>query len=337
MISEANIFWGGTNFLHAYGVSFESVILCDMPLFHTAGLLAAVRTPLQAGGAVLISRGFDPVLTLPRLADKSLGVTHYFSVPQMAQRLWNEPGFAPTMLQGLKAYATGGAPNPAAQVRRFIDSGIPMSDGFGMTETCSNFAMPLRDVARVVEKAGSIGLPMLTVQTRVVDDEGRDVPPGAVGELWLKGPCITAGYWRQPELTASAFKDGWFKTGDAARCDSDGFFFLVDRKKDMFISGGENVYPAEVETAIAEIAGVSEVAVIGMPDETWGEVGWAYVIPTAGHQLRDAEIREYCAERLAKYKVPKRIIVTDQIPRTASGKLQKTVLRARALGERAAG
>ncbi len=334
MISEKNIFWGGTNFLHAYGVSFDSVILCDMPLFHTAGLLAAVRVPLLAGGTVLVSRGFDPVSTLPRLADRSLGVTHYFSVPQMAQRLWNEPGFTPAMLQGLKAYATGGAPNPAAQVRRFIDAGIPMSDGFGMTETCSNFAMPLRDLGRVVEKAGSIGLPMLTVQTRVVDDQGDDVPVGEVGELWLKGPCITAGYWRQPDLTAAAFEDGWFKTGDAARRDPDGFFFLVDRKKDMFISGGENVYPAEVETAIAEIPGVSEVAVIGMPDDTWGEVGWAYVIPVAGHHLGDADVRAYCNQRLAKYKVPKRIIVTDQIPRTASGKLQKAVLRARAIAEK---
>jgi fatty-acyl-CoA synthase len=337
MLSEANIFWGGTNFLHAYGVSFDSVILCDMPLFHTAGLLAATRTPLLAGGAVLISRGFDPAMTLSRLADRKLGVTHYFSVPQMAQRLWNEPNFTPSMLEGLKAYATGGAPNPGAQVRRFIDAGIPMSDGFGMTETCSNFAVPITDMKKLTDKAGSIGLPMLTVQARIVDDSGRDVPVGQVGELWLKGPSVTRGYWRQPETTAAAFEQGWFKTGDAARCDADGFFFLVDRKKDMFISGGENVYPAEVESAITEIQGVAEVAVISMPDETWGEVGWAYVIPVAGQKLCDADVLGHCMKRLAKFKVPKRVIFTDQVPRTASGKLQKHLLRARAMSEQAAG
>ena len=222
------------------------------------------------------------MLTLPRLADRKLAVTHYFSVPQMAQRLWNEPNFTPAMLQGLKAYATGGAPNPAAQVRRFIDAGIPMSDGFGMTETCSNFAVPITNIERWADKAGSIGLPMLTVEARIVDDNGQDMPIGEVGELWLRGPSITKGYWRQPETTAAAFENGWFKTGDAARRDADGFYFLVDRKKDMFISGGENVYPAEVESAITEITGVAEVAVISMPDETWGEVGWAYVIPVAG-------------------------------------------------------
>jgi fatty-acyl-CoA synthase len=333
MLSEANVFWGGTNFLHAYGVSFDSVILCDMPLFHTAGLLAAVRTPLLAGGAVLISRGFDPALTLPRLADRSLGVTHYFSVPQMAQRLWTEPGFAPEMLHGLKAYATGGAPNPAAQVRKFIAAGIPMSDGFGMTETCSNFAVPLDDPARVAQKAGSIGLPMLTLQTRIVDDAGDDLPDGEVGELWLKGPSISAGYWRQPALTVAAFCDGWFRTGDLARRDADGYFFLVDRKKDMFISGGENVYPAEVEIVVAEFPGLADVAVIGVPDETWGEVGWAYVVPAAGTQITEADVQSYCAARLARYKVPKRVIVTDLIPRTASGKLQKHLLRAQAQAE----
>ncbi len=333
MVSEANVFWGGTNFLHAYGVSFESVVLCDMPLFHTAGLMAAVRTPLLAGGAVLISRGFDPVLTLPRLADRELGITHYFSVPQMAQRLWNEPGFKPSMLQGLKAYATGGAPNPAAQVRRFIDAGIPMSDGFGMTETCSNFAVPIRDMHLLVDKAGSIGLPMLTVEARIVDDEGCDLPDDAVGELWLKGPSVTRGYWRQPDLTATSFHDGWFKTGDAAKRDKDGYFFLVDRKKDMFISGGENVYPVEVEAVIAELSGVAEAAVIGMVDDTWGEVGWAYVIPVAGQTLCDDDVRDHCLKRLAKFKVPKRIIFTDQVPRTASGKLQKHLLRARAVAD----
>ncbi len=332
MVSEANAHWGAVNFMLGNRVSCDSVFLCDMPLFHTAGLFANARTPILAGATLLVSRGFDPVRTLARLADPALGITHYFSVPQMAQMLWNAPDFAPAMLSGLQVYATGGAPNPAAQIERFVRAGIPMSDGFGMSETCSNFGMPVDDPAMLVVKAGSIGLPFIAVEACIVDDDGADVADGATGELWLRGPTITAGYWNRPALTAAAFTDGWFRTGDAARRDTDGYYFLVDRKKDMFISGGENVYPAEVEAAIAELADVAECAVIGLPDARWGEVGQAYVIAVAGRSIGDAEIIAHCKTRLAGFKVPKSVVVTDSIPRTASGKVQKHVLRAQASG-----
>jgi fatty-acyl-CoA synthase len=329
MVSEANAFWGATNFIHGSAVSAQSVFLCDMPMFHTAGLFAAVRVPVLAGATVLISKGFDADMTLSRIADTTLGITHYFSVPQMGQMLWNQPGFHPEMLQGLTFYATGGAPNPAAQIERFQKAGIPMFDGFGMSETCSNFSMPAGDPETAIAKAGSIGFPFLSVQTRIVDEAGQDVPDGETGELWLKGPSITQGYWNQPELTAKAFHDGWFKTGDAASRDADGFYYLVDRKKDMFISGGENVYPAEVEAAIAEMADVAECAVIGIPDEKWGEVGHAVVIPVAGRNVTAEQVTAHCKTRLAGFKVPKSVEVGGEIPRTASGKVQKHLLKAR--------
>lgn len=333
MISEENIFWGCSNFLFGNNVSMDSVFLCDMPLFHTAGLLAATRTPILAGGCVLISSGFDAPRTLQRLTDTKLGVTHYFSVPQMAAWIWNEPGFDADKLRKLHCWAIGGAPNPKANAERFINAGIRIADGFGMSEVCSAFGMPPYDFDALKEKAGSCGPAFLSFETRIVDDNGKDLPAGETGELWLRGPSITKGYWRRPEATAEAFSDGWFRTGDAGMFDEDGFFFIVDRKKDMYISGGENVYPAEVEATIAELDDVAESAVVGVPDERWGEVGRAYIVAVNGRSVSSEQIIEHCKNRLAKFKVPVSVAIVDSLPRTASGKLQKHVLRDRAREE----
>ena len=333
MLSERNAFWGSTGFILGNDVSMHSRFLCDMPLFHTAGLHAACRAPIQAGATVYITPGFDPALTLERLTDPELGITHYFSVPQMAATLWNQPGFAPEKLRGIKVWAIGGAPNPKAQSERFVNAGIRIGEGFGMSETGSNFGMPTSRPDILLAKAGSCGLPWVTIEPRIVDDNGNAVPTGATGELWLRGPGIAMGYWNQPELTAKAFPDGWFVTGDAAMMDADGFLYIMDRKKDMYISGGENVYPAEVEAALAELPAVGEAAIVGVPDERWGEVGRAYVIAVPGKTITADDVIAHCAGRLAKFKVPRTAVITDAIPRTASGKVQKHLLRARALGE----
>jgi fatty-acyl-CoA synthase len=335
MISEENVFFGCANFIYGNDVTRRSVFLCDMPLFHTAGLHAATRVPIQAGASVLISKGFDAQATLARLCDPSLNVTHYFSVPQMAAWLWNEPGFDAQRLRKLVGWAIGGAPNPRSNTERFVKAGIKVTEGFGMSETGSAFGMPAHDIEILLKKAGSCGLPFMTLEARVVDDDAVDVAIGEVGELWVRGPSITRGYWKQPEVTEQAFRDGWFRTGDAALRDADGYYYIVDRRKDMFISGGENVYPAEVEAAIAELAGVAECAVIGVPDERWGEVGRIYVVPAANASVTADEILEHCRRRLAKFKVPKTVVITDTLPRTASGKLQKHVLRDRATRETA--
>jgi fatty-acyl-CoA synthase len=328
IITEANAFWGCTNFMLGNNVTNNSVFLCDMPLFHTAGLFAAVHVPLLAGGAVLISQGFDPKVTLARIADPALAITHYFSVPQMARMMWDRPEFDPAMLRGLHGYAVGGAPNPPALIENFVRAGIKMSNGFGMSETGSNATMPVDDEALQIAKAGSCGLPFLSLQVRIVGDDGHDVPDGETGELWLAGPSVTPGYWNDAETTAKAFHEGWFKTGDAAMRDADGFLYIVDRRKDMYISGGENVYPAEVEAVVSELADVAEVAIIGVPDLRWGEVGCAFVVAAPGKTVTQDQVLTRCAARLAKFKVPARVVIASALPRTASGKVQKHLLRA---------
>jgi len=330
MVTETNVFWSCTNFNLGNSITPDSTVLCDMPMFHTAGLIAAVRAPLLAGGTVLISRGFDAEKTLARIADPGLHVTHYFSVPQMAQMLWQQQNFRPELLQQLTVYATGGAPNPKAQIERFVRAGIRMSDGFGMSETGSNFGMPVHDPQMLLAKAGSCGLPYISVQARIVNEDGTDVAINEVGELWLRGPSVTPGYWNQPQLTQAAFAAGWFKTGDAASRDADGYYYLVDRRKDMYISGGENVYPAEVEAVLCELDAVAEAAVIGVPDAQWGEVGRAYIVVRAAQSLDAAAVIQHCRTRLAKFKIPTTVIFTQDIPRTASGKIQKAVLQERA-------
>jgi fatty-acyl-CoA synthase len=333
ILTERNAFFGCINFVHGNDVGRDSDFLGDMPLFHTAGLFAAARVPLLRGGAVLISRGFDPVKTLDRLGDPALGVTHYFSVPQMAQILWQQPGFDPDKLRHIKYWATGGAPNPAAQIERYLNAVINMSNGFGMSETGSNYGTPMDDPAKVIAKQGSCGLPYPFIETRIAGENGEELPPGETGEVWLAGPSVTPGYWNRPEENEKAFAGRWFRTGDAGRVDAEGWLYVVDRRKDMYISGGENVYPAEVEAVLTELEAVAEAAVIGVPDERWGEVGRAYLIPRAGQAIDAATVRAHCAARLARFKVPVTVAVVETIPRTASGKVLKHVLRDQARAE----
>jgi fatty-acyl-CoA synthase len=187
----------------------------------------------------------------------------------------------------------------------------------------------VHDPDLLIAKAGSCGLPYLSLRARIVDEAGNDCAAEQAGELWLKGPSITPGYWNKPQLTADAFDDGWFKTGDAAKRDRDGFYYLIDRKKDMYISGGENVYPAEVEAALAEREEIAEVAIIGVPHEQWGEVGVAYIVLAAGRTLSAEEVIAHCRQRLARFKAPAAVRFVDHIPRTSSGKMQKNLLKER--------
>ncbi|MFV3130950.1 AMP-binding protein [Niveispirillum sp. KHB5.9] len=333
LLTEGNLFATTVNFSLMNRVNADSVLLCDMPLFHIVGLVTMVRTTFTQGATLLLSRGFDPSVTLARLSDPGLGVTHYMCVPQMAQTLRQHPDYDPARLRRLVALCTGGAPMPAALVQRYSDDGITIADGYGMSEAGTVLGMPIADRARILAKPGSAGIPGPTLRLRLVDDDGNDVPDGQVGEIWISGPNLSPGYWNRPELPTLADQGGWLRTGDAARRDADGFYYLVDRKKDMFISGGENVYPAEVEAAVLELDSVAEVAVIGMPDERWGEVGWAYIVPRAGHGVTAEEVMAHLDGRCARYKRPQRVVITDSLPRTGSGKVQKHLLRQQALGD----
>jgi fatty-acyl-CoA synthase len=328
IVTQINAVSGGLNLALGTQCSHESVFLCDMPMFHTAGLFAAARVPLSVGGTVYISQKFDAVVTYQRLMDPALKVSHYFCVTQMAMMMRQLPGFDGKKLSHLTALITGGAPNPAAHILRWLDDGVPMINGWGMTETCSALAQPLGDLERIRAHPSAVGLPHLTVELKLVDAEGAEVGDGEAGEIWTRGSNVTPGYWRRPELNVASFEDGWFKTGDVGVRDADGFYHIVDRIKDMFISGGENVYPVEIEAIITELPAVADIGVIGIPDEQWGEVGCAFIVVAAGQSLDEQSVVEHCRLRLARYKIPKRLVFVDDLPRTLSGKLQKHLLRA---------
>jgi fatty-acyl-CoA synthase len=220
--------------------------------------------------------------------------------------------------------ACGGAPATTALMDTWAAKGLKLTPGYGMTE-CFGVTTIRADVAR--RKPGAVGWPALYTDIRVADEANRPVPAGTVGEVQLKSGGVTPGYWRQPDATRAAFVDGWYKTGDLGMFDDEGLLFIVDRKKDMYISGGENVYPVEVENALASFPEVGQVAVIGVPDPNWGEVGKAIVVPRAGHTVDSGALLARLAGRIAKYKIPKSVIVVDRLPLSAQGKVLKTELR----------
>jgi fatty-acyl-CoA synthase len=327
LLSERNLWQTALNFSVFGRISHASAVLCDSPMFHVIGLVTNTRPVLMRGGVFVVSDGFVPGRTLERLADPELGITHYFCVPQMAAMLRAEPGFDPGKLRRLTGLFSGGAPHPAAAIQAWCRDGIAIADGFGMSEAGTVSCMPL-DIAAIAAHAGSAGLLPVTMRAQVRDPQGHECAPGEPGELMLKGPNLMRGYWRQPDATRAAFDaDGWFRTGDIARFDARGFLWLVDRKKDMFISGGENVYPAEIEGVLAAHAHILECAVVGIPDERWGEVGHLAVVTRDGGALEFAEILAFLEPRVARYKLPKHFSVVSALPRNAAGKVLKGALR----------
>jgi len=252
--------------------------------------------------------------------------TKFFGVPAIYQALALHPDFDRLDFSAVRHWACGGAPLPLELIRRFAARGIKVCNGMGMTETGPTVF--LMDAAHAEAKIGSVGKPQILSEVRVVDADGRELGADEAGELLIRGPNVTPGYWNNEAATRGAFlPGGWLKTGDVALRDRDGYYFIVDRIKDMFISGGENVYPAEVERAIYTHPAVLEVAVVGVPDAKWGEVGAAYVMTKPGATLAGEELRAFCRKRLAAYKVPKYVEVVSDFPRTAAGKIQKHVLR----------
>lgn len=326
IITAHNAFAAALNFIAVGEVGANSVTLSDLPMFHTIGLIAVARSTLMAGGTLVLTDRFMPGRTLAALADPTLGVTHYFAVPVMAETLARDPSFSAAALSRLHAIFLGGAPLSPELVERFLGFGVPLVNGYGMSEVGTAIHVPIdREIVR--QSAGAVGLPAPHLSVRLVRD-GADVGLGDVGEIWLRGPSVTPGYWNRPAETAAAFSDGWFRTGDLARREPGGIYRIVDRLKDMYVSGGENVFPAEVETVLAAHPNVRDVAVLGMPDPRWGESGVALVVAADGPDFDATILLAHCAERLAKYKCPARIIRVDVIPRSAAGKILKPVLRA---------
>jgi len=224
----------------------------------------------------------------------------------------------------LRCCYTGGERVPTSLIEEYASRGIVISQIFGQTETSTITWLPQQDALR---KLGSVGIPVFHAHVKIVNKEGRELPPGEVGEIIVSGPILMNGYWKRPDLTAKTIVDGWLHTGDLAIRDEEGFFYIVDRAKDMFISGGENVYPAEVEKVLLDNPKIQDVAVIGVPDEKWGERGVAFIVLKNGEAMNQEEIISFCKGRLAKYKIPKSIVFVTELPKTASGKIKKHKLR----------
>jgi fatty-acyl-CoA synthase len=300
----------------------EDTTLNNLPVFHTGGNNMYTNPTFIAGGTAIIQRVFDAGQTLQLLSKR---VTAFFGVPAMYLFTSQHPDFETTNLSRMRSWACGGAPMPLSLLELYAKRGINIRQGFGMTETGPTVF--LVDETHAISKSGSVGKPQAFVEVRIVDKSGVDVPSGEMGELLIKGPGVTPGYWQLPEVTGQSFEDGWLHSGDVARRDEDGYYYIVDRWKDMFISGGENVYPAEVENVLFSHPAVAEAAVIGVPDPRWGEVGRALIVVKPGQTLTEQEVLDFCQGRLAKYKIPKSVVFIAALPRNAAGKVLKTELR----------
>ncbi len=326
IITHGMTFWNCVNLGVLTYITPASVLLTVLPLFHTGGLNCYTNPVLHAGGTVLIMRTFDPGHALRLIGDPAHDINLFFGVPSVYQFMSQHPAFAETDFTRLFIAGVGGAPMPVPLLKVWQARGVSMPQGYGMTETSPSVL--LLDRADAECKAGSAGKQVLHTEVRIVRLDGIEAAVGELGELWCKGPNVTPGYWNRPEADASSFTDGWLHTGDAARMDDDGFYYIVDRWKDMYISGGENVYPAEVENVLYQIPGVAEAAIIGVPDERWGEAGLAIVALKPSQTMSETDIIAHCRENLARFKCPRSVAFVDALPRNATGKVHKPSLRA---------
>ncbi|MDE3091419.1 MAG: AMP-binding protein, partial [Chloroflexota bacterium] len=301
----------------------DDVTILNSPLFHTGGLNVFTAPLVHIGGTSIVCHSFDADQVFDLLRDA--GVTIYFGVPTMFIALQQHPRWQDTDFSKLKLVISGGAPCPLPVFEKFWARGVDFKTGYGLTEAGPNtFWLPREDVRR---KPGAVGFPLFHVDVKIVNDQGAACGADEIGELLARGPHVCAGYWNRPEETAKAIdKDGWLRTGDLARRDAEGYYTIVGRSKDMIISGGENIYPAEVESVLHANPAVTEAALIGVPDAKWGEVGRAIVVLQNGARLSAEELIAFCQLRLARYKIPKSIVFVDALPKTAAGKIDKKVL-----------
>jgi fatty-acyl-CoA synthase len=344
MIPHRMVVWNGVNTVCGWQLRADDVSPIITPLYHAGGLMAFQVPIVTIGGTVVLHRGFDAGEVWRTIERERATVV--LGVPTIWKMLLEAPELATVDLGSVRWLISGGAPLPRYLIEAYQRRGVAFKQGFGMTEVGVNcFAMTVADS---VARPGSIGKPMMFTEARLVDpddpDQGAEVPAGEVGELQFRGPHVCLGYWNDPEATAAALDaDGWFHTGDLARRDQDGFYYVAGRRKDMIISGGVNVYPAEIEAALVLHPAVEDAAVVAVPDERWGEVGVAFVVARAGAagetgQPPDAEaLAAFLGERLARFKIPRAFRLVEALPRTAYGKVVKGELRDRYLSEAGAG
>jgi fatty-acyl-CoA synthase len=323
VLRQEALLWNGVMSQHMHGLTSEDHVLTVLPFFHVGGLNIQTTPALHHGATVTIHRRFAPDATLSAIAQERPTLT--VLVPAIIQAVTDHPGWASADLSSLRAISTGSTIVPPHLIDRFVARGVPVLQVYGSTETC-----PIAVYTRLggdLSRVGSTGLAGLCCEAVIIDDTGTELPPDTAGEIAVRGPNVFSEYWGHADATREALHDGWYRTGDIGRRDADGYFWVHDRKKNLIISGGENIYPAEVERVLLEHPDVVECGVIGRPDPRWDEVPVAYVIRRAGCSIEAEDLKAHVLTQLARFKVPRDIVFVDDLPRTALGKVQHFLLR----------
>ena len=322
MITWRQIHWNSLNTIIGLGLTEDDTAFLNMPLYHTGGWHVLFTPLVLLGGRVILQRRFDAARCNEQVGPA--GVTILFGVPTMLRMMHEAENFPTADFSRVRFAICGGEPCPLPLIEVFRQRGVAIRQGYGLTEAGPNcFSLPAEDAVR---KQGSIGFPNFFVEASLVNDSGEVARVGEVGQLWMKGPHLCAGYWNNHEETLATLRDGWISTGDLMTRDEDGYFFVVGRKKEMYISGGENVYPAQVERILQRHDGVALAAVIGVPHPKWGETGWAFCQLNDGHSLSEDELLAWAKQRMAAYQCPSRFVLM-RLPTGDSGKIDKRLLR----------
>lgn len=329
VLPHRQVVWNSINTIVSWGLNERDVSPILTPMFHSGGLFVFLVPLFHLGGRLLLGRTFDPDASLKLIVDEKCTVI--LGVPTLFQVWMNSPQFEKADFSHVRFFISGGAPCPPSLIQAWSEKkGVVMRQGYGLTEVGVNcFSMTDEDALR---KLGSVGKPIFHSEMRLVDVDCNDVPVGSTGELIIKGDHVCVGYWNNEAATKEALKDGWFHTGDMARMDEEGYFHIAGRFKDMIISGGENIYAAEVEAIFREHPAVADAALIGQPDEKWGEVGLMIVACKPGQTVGTDQLLKFCSGRLAKYKIPKRIEFVEALPYSPYGKVIKAELKANFVG-----
>ena len=323
LITNKMLFWNSVNTGLRLNITSSDSSLIFHPFFHTSGWNVLTTPFFNHGACITLLKKFDPERVLQLAQEHKISVL--FGVPTMMDMMARTEFFRVADLSSVRYAIVGGEPMPVELIRTWAEKGIPVRQGYGLTEFGPNvFSLNEEDAIR---KIGSIGFPNFYIDVKIVDGEGGEIlSPDTVGELCLRGPCITPGYWKNDKATKETIRDAWLHTGDLVRRDAEGYFYIVGRKKEMFISGGENVYPAELEQYLRTHRAVREVAVVGIKDPKWGEVGKCFYSTEDGQPLNDDEFRAYCQRGLAKYKIPKQFVHLSELPKGPSGKIARVAL-----------
>ncbi|MFC4559449.1 class I adenylate-forming enzyme family protein [Virgibacillus kekensis] len=327
VLSHRSILWNATNTIISWNLTDKDVTLTCLPMFHTGGLNVLSLPLLLIGGKVVISPAFDPSKIVSDLVNYQCTIV--LCVPTMYHMMVQTEAFQQATFPDMNVFLSGGAPCPHKIYTAFRDKGIAFKEGYGLTEAGpNNFFI---DPGETERKVGSVGKPMIFNKIKIVNEKGQETHSNEVGELLIRGNHAFEFYWKKEQQTGETLVDDWVHTGDLAKQDEEGYVYIVGRKKDMIITGGENVYPLEIEHWLESHEGISEAAVLGLPDEKWGEIVAAFVVPNS--KLSKEEVKQHCEKKLSRYKIPKKIILLDELPKTHVGKINKAALKEKTMNK----